>query len=408
MNIWEKLPSKQVLLGSALVPDKIPMVNAHLHTPFSFSAFESIKQALDLAVSENVSVVGINDFNTTDGYAEWADLCAVKSLFPLFNIEMISLNREDQAAGIRVNDPNNPGRTYLSGKGLAFPQKLTEPFASQLKSVQQESNRHAARMCVKVNDLLTLIGAGFSISYSEIEANLTRGNVRERHLAKAIREKIVHAFPAVSAQKVFWEVLFGGKSLKSDIENNAAIENEIRGNLLKAGGAAFVPEDPAGFLDMDMVCKIILHAGGIPTYPLLADDANGKFTDFEKTKESVATTLRKRGIYSVEFITTRNSIEVLEDYAGYFYDQGFVVTFGTEHNTPAMEPIALFARNSQPLSKLLMEINYKGASVLAAHQYLQATEGKGYVDVSGMPDTANRKDFEILGNALIQFAVQKK
>ena len=45
-------------------------VNAHLHTPYSFSAFESIDQALDMAAAEGVKVVGINDFYSTDGYKE--------------------------------------------------------------------------------------------------------------------------------------------------------------------------------------------------------------------------------------------------------------------------------------------------------------------------------------------------
>ena len=63
-------------------------VNAHLHTSYSFSAFDSIAQALDMAVAENVKVVGINDFYTTDGYAEWATECAKRKLYPLFNIEI--------------------------------------------------------------------------------------------------------------------------------------------------------------------------------------------------------------------------------------------------------------------------------------------------------------------------------
>ncbi len=37
-------------------------VNVHLHTPYSFSAFSDIDDALDRAVAENVKVVGINDF----------------------------------------------------------------------------------------------------------------------------------------------------------------------------------------------------------------------------------------------------------------------------------------------------------------------------------------------------------
>lgn len=405
--MWENLPSKSDLLDIA-DPSAAPLkVNTHLHTPYSFSAFSDVPQALDMAMKENVQVVGINDFYTTEGYKDWARECAVRKLFPLFNIELISLNKSDQQAGIRVNDPNNPGRTYLSGKGLAFPQKLPEPYKSQLTELRQESNRHAARMCSALNCVLAEHRVGFDISYTEVERNLTKGNVRERHLAKALREKVAAHYKTPEAQKAVWERLFGGKPLKSAIENVAAVENEVRGNLLKAGGTAFVPEDPKAFLEMDLVCDLILHAGGIPTYPFLADDAKGEFTDFERDKVKVAEILKQRNVWSIEFITTRNSVEVLEDYAGYFYNQGFVVTFGTEHNTPAMEPIELFARNSTPLTPALLDINYKGACVVAAHQYLKAIEGKGYVDVSGRPDMANRASYEALGNALIQYFTKR-
>src|SRR5690554_6193416 len=110
----------------------LPDVNAHMHTPYSFSAFRDIDDALDRAVAEGVKVVGINDFYTTQGYDEWADGCRKRGLYPLFGIEFISLNEADQKARLRVNDPANPGRTYLSGKGLAYPFSLEEPFASQL------------------------------------------------------------------------------------------------------------------------------------------------------------------------------------------------------------------------------------------------------------------------------------
>ncbi len=45
----------------------------------------------------------------------------ITGMFPLLNMELIGISKEDQEKGIRVNDPNNPGRTYISGKGLAFP-----------------------------------------------------------------------------------------------------------------------------------------------------------------------------------------------------------------------------------------------------------------------------------------------
>ena len=405
MDFWKIFPEKEELLKwfEENGDGQVRLVNAHMHTPYSFSAFTDIAQALNMAVNENVKIAGINDFYTTNGYSEWAAGCAERKIFPLFNIEYISLNSSDQSAGIKVNDPNNPGRTYLSGKGLSFPAKLDKPYSTKLNSVLKESNLQVQQMCIKINELLLKHNAGFQLDYDSIKSGMTKGMVRERHLAKALRTKVNHNFVTAFERKLFYKTVFGGKELKSDIGNSAAVENEIRGNLLKAGGAAFIPESPEAFLDMKMVCKMILESGGIPTYPFLADDNNGNFTDFEAPKETVIEILKQRNICSVEFITTRNSIAVLEEYADFFNTNGFVVTFGSEHNTPAMEPIELFARNNTPLTPLLLAINYEGACITAAHQYLVATEGLGYVDADGKADPNKRAEFITLGKALIEY-----
>lgn len=377
-------------------------VNAHMHTPYSFSAFSDVDDALDRAVAEGVKVVGINDFYTTEGYREWADGCAKRHLYPLFGIEFISLNEEDQKAGLRVNDPANPGRTYLSGKGLSYPFRLEEPYATMLSHVRDEANRQVEAMCAKLNDLLRQKECGFTLDLQQIADELTKGQLRERHLAKALRLAVYNACDNDASRiKELLEKLFDGKGLKSSVDNVAGVENEIRANLLKAGGAAFVPEEPAAFLPMETVQKIIIAAGGIPTYPFLADDANGNYTDFENDLERVAKQLTERGFHSVEFITTRNDVRLLEKYAEYLYGQGFVVTFGSEHNTPAMEPIELFASGGTPLTTKLMEINYKGACVIAAHQHLVKQGLNGYIDQAGDADRSKRHELESLGDQLI-------
>ncbi|MDR0686730.1 MAG: PHP domain-containing protein, partial [Dysgonamonadaceae bacterium] len=360
---------------------KYPNVNAHLHTPYSFSAFSSLTEALDKAAEENVKIVGINDFYSTEGYIEWRDEALKRHLYPLFNIEFISLQEEDQKADIRVNDPNNPGRTYISGKGLKCPPSLAEPHASLLAAVKRESDAQVREMCCKLNEILDRHEAGFRLDYYTIKHTLTKGSVRERHLAKALR-MAAYKYLKDNHDEILslLEKLFDGKTPKAKIVDHAAVENEIRSNLLKSGGAAFVPENSKAFLPLDSVRKIILAAGGIPTYPVLGDDAEGKFTDFEEDVVKTAETLRKRGIFSVEFITSRNSIKTLEKYAGYFSDNGFAVTFGSEHNTPAMEPVELFARKSVPLTDRLKRINYEGACIVAAHQVLVGKGERGFVD----------------------------
>lgn len=378
-------------------------VNAHLHTPYSFSAFKNVDEALDRTVAEGVKVVGINDFYSTAGYPAWAEGCKARGLYPLFNIEFISLNEEDQKAGLRVNDPGNPGRTYLSGKGLSYPFQLAEPFAAQLAEVANEANAQVEAMCGKVNEILSSVSAGFTLDFEWIKNELTKGSIRERHLAKALRLKVyeVCGNDEAKIKYLFWKI-FNGKDLKSDVSDIPGVENEVRGNLLKAGGGAFVPEDPKAFLPMQTVCDIIVAGGGIPTYPFLADDTKGGYTDFEGDLERVAKQLTERGFHSVEFITTRNGVELLEKYASYLHDRGFVVTFGSEHNTPAMEPIELFARNSTPLTDRLLQINYEGACVVAAHQHLVALGLRGYVDSNGQTDRSKRAEFVKLGAELIE------
>lgn len=381
-------------------------VNAHMHTPYSFSAFERVEDALDRAVAEDVKVVGVNDFYTTEAYEEWASGCKMRKLVPLYGIEFIGLNELDQKKGLRVNDPGNPGRTYISGKGLANPVNLSEPYASQLAGVRKEANNQVEAMSAKMQELLNSKNIAIKFDFDAIKEDLTKGMVRERHLAKAVRMK-VYEYAADNKMKIseLFESIFDGKQLKSTVENHAGVENEIRRNLLKAGGAAFVPETPEAFLPVVTVKNIIIASGGIPTYPFLADDPNGNYTDFENDLERVAQQLTERGFHSVEFITTRNDVELLEKYASYLHEKGFVITFGSEHNTPAMEPIELFARHSTPLTEKLMKINYEGACVIAAHQHLVAQGLGGYVDEDGNADRSKREEFVLLGDQLIKSSI---
>lgn len=376
-------------------------VNGHLHTPYSFCSFESIEQAVKMAKEENIAAIGINDFFTTDGYEEWDKLCRENGIAPMFNFEFIGVSIEEQANGIRINDPGNPGRIYMSGKGLAHPFKLDEPYATQFSKVKSLANVTSKQMCDKLNDHLNTVGAGFELSFDSILQDLTKGMVRERHIAKALREKIFEIESTVEAQKELLEKVYNGKSVGVAISDAAALENEIRGVLLKAGGAAFIPEDPESFLPMETVRDIILNGKGMPTYPILGNALNGGFTEYEGDKDALLKTLISKRFFAVEFITTRNTTAMLEEYAQFFVDNGFVVTFGTEHNTPSLEPITLYTADDKALSPLLKKINYEGACITVAHQALVAEGKQGWLDADGIADASKYNEFVELGNSII-------
>ncbi len=399
-NFLKNYPEKQVLLdklrdnGNGNVYD----VNNHLHTPFSFSAFKNIGQIFELAKKEDINILGINDFYVMDGYEDFYKLSMKNNVFPLFNVEFIGLLEKEQQQNIRVNDPNNPGRTYFCGKGLDFPVSLSGKHKEMLAGVRDESQRQVKEMINKANDFLSNI-SDISLSYEAIKNDYAKELVRERHIATAIREKIFKHFTSEEDRKAFLTKLYSGKESQVDINNAASLENEIRGNLLKSGGVAFVPEDPKAFLSIEQVIQIILNAGGIPCYPTLLDDKNGNYTEYEEDPEKLYQELTAKNIYSLELIPIRNYFDNLKKFVRFFREKGFVISFGTEHNTPDLIPLKVATRDL-PLDDELREISFEGSCVIAAHQYLRAKGEKGYVDEQGKADTANIKEYIDLGKAI--------
>ncbi len=379
----------------------VPNINGHIHTPHSFSAFSSIEQAFQLAKNEGVSVLGINDFYTTDGYNEFAELAVKNKIFPLFNIEFMALQNDLQAAGIRVNDPSNPGRTYFSGKGLRQPVEMSKSSFKKIEDLQVESNHQTYEMVDKLNAFFAEKGIDIQFDAAEVQNRLAKNLFRERHIAQAIRIAVFEKVESEQERKELFVQLFSGNEPKSAINNVAGLENEIRGNLLKAGGSAFVPEDPKAFLSLEEVMEIIIDAGGIPCYPVLLDFGNGNFTDYEADKVALLKTLKSKNVFSVELIPGRNEFNILKDFVQFFNKNGFVITFGTEHNTPQLDPMKISCGGID-LDDELKQINYEGTAVIAAHQYLIANGKEGYLE-NGIAKTSEKEYFIELGKAVIAY-----
>ena len=422
MNWLTKFPGKEKLLK--LYPyrgtDPPLKVNNHIHTPYSFSAFQDIEESVQMAAKEDVRVLGINDFYVTDGYNEFIRVCMKHGVFPLLNIELIGISREEQRNGIRVNDPNNPGRTYISGKGLAYPVNLPEDQQKKLERVVEESNRQVAEMIDLLNGWLFKQGVEITLSVDEIMQHHAFSLLRERHVAKAMRLKLEEKAENDTHFDRLLRKVYGGDPWEVHGDDIAGLEDELRARLLKSGAPAFVPEDERAFLSLDDILELIRDAGGIPTYPLLLDGAGGRVTEFEADPEQLRKVLEDRNIHSIEFIPLRNSYEKLKEYSAYFYEHGFVVSFGTEHNTTAMKPITVTCKGNTPLDEELMRISYNGTAYVAAHQYLTAREGNavqpktGENTSNGNPPLenasggnasrriSNRERMENLGHAVIQ------
>ena len=405
-NFLAMLPDPETLV-KMYPKQSILDVNAHIHTPYSFSAFESIKEIFTMAKAENISVIGINDFFVTEGYEDFCTESLQHGIFPLFNIEFMGLLKEEQRLNIRINDPNNPGRCYFSGKGLDYPFHLQPSYLRMLETVIEESQQQVKTMILKTNDWFARIDITLRLDYEDIRIKCARNLVRERHIAKAIRIAVYEYANNEQERISLLQKIFGSKKPVSAITDISGIENEIRGNLLKAGGMAFVAEDKSAFMTLDDIIRLISDAGGIPCYPVLLDDKNGNFTEYEKDPDGLYSELAKRNIGCIEFIPGRNHADHLRKYVRYFNDKGFVILLGTEHNAPGMIPLTCSTRGKVQLDDYLREISYEGACVVAAHQYLRANKNTGFIDKQGLPLIDEKGKLVKLGNAVIHHTISK-
>jgi hypothetical protein len=387
--------------GSRVPDGGVPEINGHLHTPYSFCAFDSIEQMFQMAGQEKVIALGINDFFTTDGYVEFEKYAIEDRIFPLFNIEFVGLMKDLQDQEIRVNDPNNPGRVYMSGKALKQPLEISSASQDFIDGLQENSQEQVWEMCDKTNALLKEVYAPFGISYDEVKDKFAENLVRERHIARAIREAVYEHFTEDDHILEFYQRLFGGKQVKSPLNNTSELENEIRSVILKKGGRAFVPEDGDAFPDLQRIIEFIIDAGGIPCYPVLLDDKAGNITLFEGDWEKMHEILQSYGISCIELIPQRNSLAKLEEFVHFFLEKNYVISFGTEHNAPELFPITVAVEGDRELTPEMKEVSYRGTCVLAAHQYLVARGEEGFLKSGGKADTGNLDFFQDLGHAVL-------
>jgi hypothetical protein len=362
-------------------PDYL-LVNTHIHTPFSFSAFDSIVQAAAQARDEGLAVLGISDFNTVEGFPEFESACLGVGVYPLFNMEFIALEKVDQEAHVRWNDPKNPGIMYLCGKALGHPATFSQGSLARIATLNAATTEHLKQLIGRLNDYCRSVNMPFSFSYETIVKRFAKKNLRERHIVRALYEAMLENYPQTNERDNAFKRLLGDTVFNADTKAAAAMQELLRSRLFKAGQPIYIQEETAAFLAPEDIRRIILEGKGIPCYPVMVDDSMA-LNEREADCETLAEELLKRGFFAVEFIPLRNSLEILSRYVACFKKRDFCITFGTEHNTPQRISLMPACRGSAALSEELARTNYQGAAVLAAHQVLRKKGQEGFVDDNG-------------------------
>ncbi len=372
-------------------------INTHVHTSASFSAFRSPGEAAWQAFMNGVTVFGINDHYTIAGCKEFSEACKLLGIKALFSIEALALDEVAQTSGRRFNDPNNPGRIYLSGKGVV--RELTPGSREEalLDGMQRALERRHRLMVEKVSSLLSKVDSDIRLDFDDVLLLTPAGNVTERHIAQAVESAASRRYGAGADSTAFLASLIGVDAAEVPAAG-AKRQSFIRDRLLKSGRPAFVPESSDAFISLDDMVALFRGYGAIPTYPVLGNPG----TEGESDLRALFEEMKSRCVFAVEVIPNRNDRERLREIVSAAAAAAMPVFNGTEHNTKDVQPLL----DKFALDPEFKEIFTRGAAVLLAHQHLSRERGVGYLDINGRPSVngdpaKTMAHFEEVGRGLI-------
>jgi hypothetical protein len=378
------------LASKAAPPQALPKSNTHIHLPPNFSAFETVEQAVGLAAAQQLRVLGVANYYHYAVYGDFARLARRHAIFPLFGLEIIALLDDLVRAGVKINDPGNPGKMYLCGKGITRFDPPSDAAERVLGLIRENDSKRMAAMLARLAEIFQTRGLPTGLDENAVKAMVVRRHgcaadsvyLQERHVAQAFQEALFERVPAEARAERLSQIL--GAACKIDPADAVKIQNAIRAHLMKAGKPAFVQES---FVTFEQAYRLILELGGLPCYPTLADGTT-PICAYEEPVEKLIDTLLANKIYCVEFIPIRNKPDVLARYVLAMRRAGLVVTAGTEHNTRDLLPLEPTCGGGEPVPEELKTLFWEGTCVLAAHQFLVLNGRCGFVTGEGARNPA--------------------
>ena len=374
--------------------------NLHIHLPPNFSAFESVAQAVSLADRDDVKVLGASNYYDFAVYEEFSRLTQERGIFPVFGLEIIVKIDELADRGIRVNDPGNPGKMYICGRGITRFAHMTRRARQIIETIRTADRKRAAEMIDALADHLRTHGLDIAPTEETIIDNLAARYgcdrsaiyLQERHIAQAFQEQLFDRVTPEKRRGALSGILTAPSRATPD--DPVAFQHEIRKRLMKTGTPCFVEESFISFQDAyELICEL----GGVPCYPVLADGVN-PICEYEQPVDKLIGALKENNIHMAEFIPIRNRPSVLTQYVTAMHEAGIVVSGGTEHNTLEMLPIEPTCLGGEPIPLNVQAIFRQGACIVAAHQFLTTNGLCGYVDTFGQLSTTYPNQSDRIGS----------
>ena len=375
-------------------PKKTPY-NLHCHTFCSYNGYGySPSYIAWLACRKQWFAAGIVDFDVLDGADEFLSAAETLDVRGVCGLETRAYVAD--LAQAEINSPGEPGVAYHMGIGFTT------------SDIPAEQQRFLAGLKAKANarteNIVKLVNAYLSpveLDFREAAAKLTPfGNITERHVCTAYREKAEEIFPNDIDRAEFWaeKLSLDTAAAATLINDPVTLEGTIRSKTMKSGGVGYVKASPESFPALQEMNDFTLACGAVPCIAWLDGMSDG-----EKDPVKLIDMHISRGAALLNIIPDRNwnfsdpevkaaKTQCLDAVIAAALERDMPVVIGTEMNAPGQKLVDDF--DCDALEKH-NDTFTKGAAIIFAHTLL-APSGMGYLSkwaAENFADTADKNAF---------------
>ena len=197
-----------------------------------------------------MAVLGINDHYTIAGHEEFRRACDIAGIAAAFSLEAVAMDRDAEARGVLLNDPDNPGRVYLCGKGVTRVPSDSSAEMRNLSRMRAALARRNREITEKVAALFEERMQADGPTWESVRALTPRGNATERHVAWATLARL-RAWAATQGVPLTEAISKCCGAAPPPAADDAALQIFLRAKLLKAGAPCFVREAEEAFVSVE-------------------------------------------------------------------------------------------------------------------------------------------------------------
>ena len=325
-------------------PPKGTDVNNHIHTTYSFSPY-SPTAAVYFARMAGLATCGLMDHDSIAGAEEFLAAAQAIGMGATIGIECRVSFANSPFASRRINNPDQDGIVYMALHGVPHTQtgRVNEFFAPY----RAKRNVRNAKMVAAVNGLMAKYGVTLDFEKDVLPlSNAAKGgSVTERHLSRALSEKLLARYPEGAALVRFLEEDMG-----------FTISAKVRGYLMDETNP-FRMYDLLGFIKSDVIGKFYIPAtdecpdvrdvlalseevGAISAYAYLGDVGDSVTGDKRAQKfeddylDELVPFLKELGFRSITYMPSRNTMAQLNRVRGLCEQYGLMQISGEDINSP--------------------------------------------------------------------------